>query len=119
MITIEDILEEIVGEIVDETDHDEIEEIRMLNKSTAEVVGTTQIQRLNEKMGLQLPEDDEFATVSGLIVHELNEIPRRGREFIFDNVKFNVEQSNRRFVEVVTVTVLSEQERIGNGKHAS
>ena len=119
MITIEDILEEIVGEIVDETDHDKIEEIRMLNKSTAEVVGTTQIQRLNEKMGLQLPEDDEFATVSGLIVHELNEIPRRGREFIFDNVKFNVEQSNRRFVEVVTVTVLSEQERNGNGKHAS
>ena len=119
VITIEDILEEIVGEIVDETDDEEIEEIRMLNKTTAEVVGTTQIQRLNEKMGLQLPEDDEFATVSGLIVHELNEIPRRGREFIFDNVKFNVEQSNRRFVEVVTVTVLSEQELNGNGKHSA
>ena len=115
VITIEDILEEIVGEIVDETDDEEIEEIRMIDKTTAEVVGTTQIDRLNEKLGLQLPEDDEFATVSGLLVHKLNEIPRRGREYKFDNVEFKVEQSNRRFVEVVTVRILSESEMNGNG----
>ncbi len=116
VVTIEDILEEIVGEIDDEMDDDDVEDIKMINASNAEVVGTTQIARLNEKMGLHLPEDDEFDTVSGLLMHELNEVPRPGREFVFDNVEFRVEQANRRFIERVHVTVLNEQPENGNSK---
>ena len=108
VVTIEDVLEEIVGEIVDETDEDEMDDIRRISATTAEVAGTTHVNRLNEAMGLKLPEDQEFDTVSGLIMKQLNEIPRSGRDLVLDNVRFRVEQANRRCVELVHVEVLPE-----------
>ena len=115
VVTIEDVLEEIVGEIVDEADEEEMDEIRKISSTHAEVTGTTHLNRLNEAMGLQLPEDQEFDTVSGLIMKELNEIPRAGREVVYDNVSFTVEQSNRRFIELVKVEILPESQKNENG----
>ncbi|MEM9409814.1 MAG: hemolysin family protein [Planctomycetota bacterium] len=108
VVTIEDVLEEIVGEIVDETDEEEMDDIRQIDDSSAEVAGTTHLNRLNEAMGLTLPEDQEFDTVAGLIMRELNEIPRSGKDIIFDNVRFRVEQANRRGIELVLVEVLAD-----------
>ena len=108
VVTIEDVLEEIVGEIVDEADEDEMDDIRRISSTTAEVSGTTHVNRLNEAMGLKLPEDQEFDTVSGLIMKQLNEIPRSGRDLVFDNVRFRVEQANRRCIELVHVEILAE-----------
>ncbi len=108
VVTIEDVLEEIVGEIVDETDEEEMDEIRRLGPNKAEVTGTTHVNRLNEAMGLQLPEDEEFDTISGLIMKELNEIPRSGRDVVMDNVLFRVEQANRRCIELVHVEILQD-----------
>ena len=115
VVTIEDVLEEIVGEIVDEADVEEMDEIRKISATRAEVTGTTHLNRLNEAMGLKLPEDEEFDTVSGLIMKELNEIPRAGREVIFDNVSLKVEQSNRRCIELVHVEILPTSNKNGNG----
>ena len=75
VVTIEDVLEEIVGEIVDETDRERTREIEVLNPRQADVSGHVHINRLNEKLGIELPEDDQFDTISGLIMHQLNEIP--------------------------------------------
>ena len=113
VVTIEDVLEEIVGEIVDEADLEEMDDIKKLSATEAEVSGTTHLNRLNEALGLQLPEDQEFDTVSGLIMKELNEIPRTGRDVVVDNVRFRVEQANRRFIELVHVEILPESN--GNG----
>ena len=110
VITIEDILEEIVGEIVDETDKDKSEEITVLNSNQADVLGTVHIVRLNEKLGVELPEDDQFDTVSGLIMHQLNEIPRSGRELTVGRVQFNIQEANRRQIKSVRVTVLDDAE---------
>ena len=115
VVTIEDVLEEIVGEIVDEADVEEMDDIRKISSTRAEVTGTTHLNRLNEAMGLQLPEDQEFDTVAGLIMKELNEIPRRGREVVVDNVSFKVEQSNRRSIELVQVEILPGPNKNGNG----
>ena len=115
VVTIEDVLEEIVGEIVDEADIEEMDDIRKISSTQAEVTGTTHLNRLNEAMGLRLPEDEEFDTVSGLIMKQLNEIPRAGREVVYDNVSFKVEQSNRRTIELVHVEILPESQRNGNG----
>jgi CBS domain containing-hemolysin-like protein len=115
VVTIEDVLEEIVGEIVDETDEDEMDDIRRISATEAEVSGTTHVNRLNETMGLRLPEDQEFDTVSGLIMKELNEIPRSGRDLVMDNVRFRVEQSNRRCIELVHVEVLPDSSDGENG----
>jgi putative hemolysin len=108
VITIEDILEEIVGEIVDETDKDMSEEITVLNPNQADVLGTVRIVRLNETLGVELPEDDQFDTVSGLIMHQLNEIPRSGRELTVGRVQFNIQEANRRQIKSVRITVLDE-----------
>lgn len=116
VVTIEDVLEEIVGEIVDETDNEEMDEITRISDTVAEVTGTTHVHRLNEVMGLQLPEDQEFDTVSGLIMKQLNEIPRPGRELEMDNVLFRVEQANRRYIELIHVEIQTPSKRNRNGK---
>jgi len=109
VVTIEDVLEEIVGEIVDETDKDQSEEITILNPSQADVLGSAHVIRLNEAMGIELPEDDQFDTISGLIMHQLNEIPRSGHELTVGRVQFNIQEANRRQIKSVRVTVLDEE----------
>jgi len=110
VVTIEDILEEIVGEIVDETDKDQSEDITILNPSQADVLGTVHVTRLNETLGVELPNDDQYDTVSGLIMHQLNEIPRSGHELVIGRVQFNIQEANRRQIKSVRVTVLDEEE---------
>ncbi|MFK7769276.1 MAG: hemolysin family protein [Mariniblastus sp.] len=109
VVTIEDILEEIVGEIVDETDKDLGEDISILNPDQADVLGTVHIGRLNETLSLDLPEDDNFDTVSGLIMHQLNEIPRPGHELTIGRVQFNIQEANRRQIKSVRVTIFAEE----------
>ena len=108
VVTIEDILEEIVGEIVDETDKDQSKAITILNPNQADVLGTVHIDRLNEVMGVELPDDDQFDTVSGLIMDQLKEIPRPGHELTVGRVQFNIQEANRRQIKSVRVTVLDE-----------
>ncbi|MDP3372806.1 MAG: transporter associated domain-containing protein, partial [Hydrogenophaga sp.] len=78
LITIEDVLEEIVGEIEDEFDVVEDEgDIFALADSTWRVSGDTPIERINESFGLKLPEED-FDTIGGMIAHAMGHVPKRG-----------------------------------------
>jgi len=106
VVTIEDVLEEIVGEIVDETDAEEREQIEMLAPNIAVVDGATPIDRVNEKLGVLLPEDEDYATVSGLIMRELKDIPRPGHELMILNVKVEIKEANRRAIRVVRLEVV-------------
>ncbi len=108
LVTIEDILEEIVGEIVDETDDERNDEFKRLNHFEADVRGTIQLNRLNQEMSLDLPEEEDFDTLSGFIMRELNEIPRVGRQFTVGNVQLSVIDANRRSVELVRIKVLDD-----------
>lgn len=110
VVTIEDVLEEIVGEIVDETDKDRNNEIAVLNPRQADVEGSVHIQRLNDELGIELPEDGNFDTVSGLIMDQLKEIPRPGHELVVGNVQFNIQEANRRQIQSVRVTILGEDD---------
>jgi CBS domain containing-hemolysin-like protein len=56
-------------------------------------------------MGLTLPDEEEFATLGGLIMSELNEIPRPGHEIAFDQVTFRIVEANRRTIRRVRVTI--------------
>lgn len=90
LITIEDVLEEIVGEIEDEFDVAEEEgDIFALADSTWRVSGDTPIQRINESFGLALPEDD-FDTIGGLIAHAMGHVPRRGETHDLESLHFVV-----------------------------
>ena len=106
VVTIEDVLEEIVGEIVDETDAEEQALIRRCGKRAIEVDGRAPIDMVNEELATQLPEVDDFATVAGLLMWQLKELPRPGQQLVVENVRFEVKEVNRRAIRTVRIEVL-------------
>ena len=90
LITIEDVLEEIVGEIEDEFDVAEDDgDIFALADGTWRVSGDTAIERINEQFGLQLA-DDDFDTIGGLVAHTMGHVPKRGEVHEMDGLRFVV-----------------------------
>ncbi len=90
LITIEDVLEEIVGEIEDEFDIAADDgDIFALADRTWRVSGDTSIERINESFGLQLPEDD-FDTIGGMVAHEMGHVPKRGEVHLMAGLRFVV-----------------------------
>jgi len=90
LITIEDVLEEIVGEIEDEFDDEDGESgIYTLADGSQRVAGDTDIAAVNEAFGAMLP-TDEFDTIGGLLAHEFGRVPRRGEAVTVDDLVFSV-----------------------------
>lgn len=90
LITIEDVLEEIVGEIEDEFDEDEAGAgIYTLADGTHRVAGDADVEDVNEAFGVALP-TDEFDTIGGLVAHELGRVPRRGEAVEVAGLRFTV-----------------------------
>jgi magnesium and cobalt transporter len=90
LITIEDVLEEIVGEIEDEFDERERENgIYTLADGTHRVAGDVAIEAVNSAFGISLPEAD-FDTIGGLVAHELGRVPRRGEAVEVGGLRFAV-----------------------------
>jgi putative hemolysin len=106
IVTIEDILEEIVGEIQDETDVAEPSPIHRINDHEARVEGRAHLAQLNQELGLQLPEEGDFDTVAGLIMSQLHDIPVRGQKIVVGNVELEVQQATRRSVDQVYLRIL-------------
>ena len=104
LITMEDLLEEIVGEIADEYDVEE-PEIERLSETVVRVPGGTSIDDLNEELGLHLP-DDEWDTVAGLIMALLGRVPVEGERVETAGLELCAEQVDQRRVQSVLVTVL-------------
>lgn len=108
VVTIEDVLEEIVGEIIDESDQEAEQEITRLNGTTAEVLGRTHLDELNDQLGCELPESDDFDTVAGLILVRLGHIPQVGESIEEGNVRIAVLERSRRSIERVRVEMLKK-----------
>jgi magnesium and cobalt transporter len=90
LITIEDVLEEIVGEIEDEFDEQQQDSgIYTLADGTHRVAGDVAITGVNEAFGTRLPED-EFDTIGGLVAQELGRVPRRGEAVEVGSLRFTV-----------------------------
>ena len=101
LVTMEDVLEEIVGEITDEYDKDLVEGIRTLDGGVAEVLAKVHIDEINERLGLTLPEDGDFDTIGGLVFSELGHVPLVGEELVIGKVRLTVlEATNRRVLRV-------------------
>ena len=96
LVTIEDLVEEIMGDINDEHDPRE-DEIRMLNENQALVNGVINVEDLNEKLEIDLPVTDYYETLGGFILDHLGRIPLVGEEIEYDRIKIKVEtmQDNR------------------------
>lgn len=102
IITVEDLLEEIVGDIEDEYDVRE-ELARAVNPRTLLAAGRAPLAELNERFGLKLPESDEYATIGGLVVERLGHIPKPGEQLKVGDLTITVSHSDARAVRDVTI----------------
>ena len=104
LITIEDILEEIVGEIQDEYEpEDEGPEFTPVDETTLKVDARMHIDDLNDQLKTDLPEDEDYDTVGGFVFAELGHIPDPGETFEAHGVKVTVDEAEK--TRVITVTV--------------
>jgi len=107
LVTIEDVLEQIVGDIEDEHDFGEEEYIFRKNAEEFTLKALTPIDEFNEYFNAKLNED-EFDTVGGLIVHKLGHLPVRGEKVDFGHFRFVVLHADNRRVHLLKVVILPE-----------
>ncbi len=107
LVTIEDVLEQIVGEIDDEFDDAEVARILKQDERRYLVAGLTPLAEFNQYFGTQLPED-EFDTIGGLVLNRFGRMPKRGESVKLDRFSFNIQRADSRRVHQLQVTVSPE-----------
>ncbi len=107
MVTLEDILEEIVGDISDEHDI-EVAGVRAQPDGSVVVDGSVPIRDLNRAMDWHLP-DQEATTVAGLVIHEARSIPDRGQSFTFHGFRFRVLKRERNRITALRIVPLPRE----------
>ncbi|MHB1541186.1 MAG: HlyC/CorC family transporter [Steroidobacteraceae bacterium] len=103
LITIEDVIEQIVGEIDDEFDVEDDQNIRKESERQYLVRGITRIEEFNEYFGARLPEEQGFETVAGLLMRQFGRLPRRGESAIVEGFEFRITRADRRRIEALRV----------------
>jgi len=103
LVTMEDVLEEIVGEIDDE--YDDIEEagIQIINEHSIHVEGRMHLDELNELVDYDLPEDGDYDTIAGFVVSQLGHIPAPGETIAWEHYRITVLESDKRKILKVQV----------------
>lgn len=112
LVTMEDILEEIVGDIVDEQDREE-RMIRQIGKNEWEASGEADIDELNEALAVNL-NYPEHQTISLLILEKLHRFPKLGEKIVFENLIFQVKEMGKKKIETVHITKLPEPDQEEN-----
>jgi magnesium and cobalt transporter len=103
LVTIEDVIEQIVGEIDDEFDVEDDSDIRRESERQFTVRGVTRIEEFNEYFSVTLPEG-EYDTVAGLVMKQLGRLPRRGELLNIEGFEFRVVRADRRRIDLLRVT---------------
>jgi len=114
LVTIEDVLEQIVGEIDDEHDAADAINIHRHGFNRYTLKGVTPIAEFNSFFGTEFS-NDQFDTVAGLILSELGHMPDRGEEVVIDNYQFKIISSSSRRINNLQVTLLPEVKSASSG----
>ncbi len=104
LVTIEDVIEQIVGEIDDEYDVEDDQLIRRDSSRQFSVRAVTRVPEFNEYFGTEF-EDEDYDTIGGLVTHELGRLPRRGESVTVEGIEFRVQRADRRRIETLRVTM--------------
>ena len=107
LITIENVLEQIVGEIEDEYDTDEVDEIRQHDDGTFTVKASTPIELFNKSFHTKFS-DEEFDTIGGLVLKEFGYLPKRGETIKIKNLRFKVLHSDNRRIYLLGITKIKQ-----------
>ena len=101
LVTIEDLIEEIVGDIEDEYDEVVDKEIQVVNEKEYLIVGTLNIDTLNDMLGINI--ESEFETIGGYIIEKIGRLPQNGEIVEVDNVKFKIENIGKNRIKGLRV----------------
>ena len=105
LVTLEDILEEIVGDIADEFDAAEEEQVRHVDDDTIDVDARTHIDDLNEEFDFGLPDEEDYDTIGGFVFSEFGRIPAQGESFTWRNLRLTVLEADQRKVIKLRIEV--------------
>jgi CBS domain containing-hemolysin-like protein len=112
LVTIEDALEEIVGEIVDEYDKEVEDVIQKVDDNVCEALGRAHVDRINEEMSFHLPEDEDFDTIGGFVFAEFGRVPLAGESLTWqDAVRITVLDVSRRRINRVRLERIESASR--------
>jgi CBS domain containing-hemolysin-like protein len=105
MITVEDIVEELFGEIEDE--HDSVEELieKKLEDNVYLFSTRLDVEYLNQTYKLQIPESDSYGTLGGFIVNHTKEIPQKGEQITINKIHFTIEEATNKKIELVKMNL--------------
>ena len=106
MITIEDVTEEIVGEIVDEHDIEELTD-EQLSKNSYRLLAKIDVEMVNKKYNLELPESDEYETIAGLLLHHFEEIPTINDVIELKEYQFTIIKVNETTIQEVQLELIT------------
>jgi len=109
IITIEDILEELVGEIADEYEKAVPESMQRFDENTVEVDARMYIDDLNEELELELPENEDYATIGGFVFSHLGFLPKPGQSFDYQNLKFVISSAEARRIKRIKIQKIPTQ----------
>lgn len=108
LVTTEDLIEELLGEIKDEYDTDE-NICRKIGDDTYLISGRTEIDLVEEQFGLQIPEG-KYETIGGYIINKIGKIPLEGEELYIDHFKISVIKATQSKIDLVKLTELKREE---------
>ncbi|MBT5274102.1 MAG: hemolysin, partial [Flavobacteriales bacterium] len=106
MITIEDVTEEIVGEIVDEHDIEELTDEK-LSENSYRLLAKIDVEMVNKKYNLELPESDEYETIAGLLLHHFEEIPTINDVIELEEYQFTIIKVNETTIQEVQLEFIT------------
>ncbi|HCQ12470.1 hemolysin family protein [Flavobacterium sp.] len=105
IITVEDIVEELFGEIEDEHDNDQELVEQKVNEKTFLFSARLDVAYINEEYKLDIPESDSYGTLGGFIVDFSKEIPQKGEQITIENLHFVIEEASNNKIDLVKMTI--------------
>ncbi|MHC4691115.1 MAG: hemolysin family protein, partial [Planctomycetota bacterium] len=103
IVTLEDIIEELVGEIADEYEETPPKPVKKIDQNTIEADARTYVDDLNDQFELNLPEDEDYDTIGGFVFSHLGYIPKTGERFEYENLKFTIASAEARRIKRVKI----------------
>lgn len=106
LVTLEDLVEEIFGDFEDEHDKRRIVEMQ-LSETSYKFSGRIEIEHINEKYPLDIPEDEEYQTLAGYLLYTIGQLPKQGESITVGNLKYTILKKSANRIELVRVDLLS------------
>ena len=106
IVTVEDIVEELFGEIEDEHDNDEELIENQIEQNVYMFSARHDVAYLNEQYKLNIPESDSYGTLGGFIVNTTKEIPQKGNQIIIEDFQFTIEEASNTKIDLVKMSIL-------------